>query len=375
MNNLICGLLVSVLLASAAAQAEVPRTKPPNSPTIAVQTEGTGATLEKAKRQAFKNAIQEAVGSVVVGEQETNNGRLTRDFAGDYSAGYVDSYELVDSYYDESSRTWHVTLMVWVASSKLPQRMLSEKNGTINADRANTQLSTQLEQREQGDRLLSLVLSNYPENAYILNSGQTEFKIGQTRQSYVDIPYTMTMNQNWVESFKEALSVVSLKNTECSRLKMLIADGVASSPTAGSAVKELATKVCTNDFDVQIFSKPKGNWFTQTDGYYFADLTTLHVINQAIQPPQGFQHVGVKIDLLDNNGGIIDTRCARIDNTRFVSWRDPAGTFNFNNIRRDSRPNIWGQNDVYGTFRINLKNQYQMQNLSLIKLSVQKTCY
>jgi hypothetical protein len=365
---------LTALLATTVVQAEVPRTRPANNPTLAVQAEGTGASQELAKRQAFRNAIEQAVGSVVVGEQEAQGGQLTRDFTGSYSAGYVDRYELVDSYYDESTRQWHVTVVAWVASSRLPQRMLSDKPGAINVDRAQTQLGSQLEQRQNGDQLLSLVLNNYPDNAYVINSGQTEIKIGNLRQSSVEIPYSLTMNQHWIESFKEALAVVSVKNADCNRLAIRIADRLRADPNRGPAVKELGSRLCPNDFDVQVFSKPPGNWFTQSDGYYFADLQTLQVVNTAIRPPQGQQHIGIRADLIDSNGSIIESRCSRINNERFINYRQPQGTVNYNDLARNSLPNVMAHENVYGTLELPLTRQHQLKNLSSIRLSVQKTC-
>jgi hypothetical protein len=368
-------VFLATILTSTLVYADIPRTKPQNSQTIAVQSEGVGSSLEIAKRQAFKNAIEQAVGSVVVGEQEAQGGQLTRDFTGSYSAGYVDRYELIDSYYDEPTNKWHVTVFAWVASSRLPQRMLSEKNGTINADRLQAQIGTQLEQRQNGDQLLSLVLGNYPNNAYVINSGDTEFKIGNLRQSYVEISYNLTMNQHWIESFKEALAVVSIRSADCSRLKLQIADGIRSDPRVGSAVRDMGSRLCPVDFDVQVFNKPPRNWFVQSDGYYFADLKTLLVVNSAIRPPQGQQHLGLRVDLMDAGGGIVDTRCARINNERFINFRQPQGTVNYNDLERNALPNVYGHESVSGTLRVHLKNQYQLQNVSSIRLSVQKTCY
>ena len=362
------------ILASAQTLADAPRTRPNNSATTAVQAEGTGASQELAKRQAFQNAIEQAVGSVVVGEQEARGDQLTRDFAGSYSAGYIDRYELVDSYYDQAARQWHVTVFAWVASSRLPQRMLSDKPGTINTARAQAQVSTQLEQRRSGDQLLSLVLSNYPDNAYVINAGQTEFKIGRLRQSYVEVPYDLSMNQAWVESFKEALRVISVKNADCNRLAIQLADGYRSDPHRAPAVKELGSRLCPNDFDVQVFSKPAGNWFTQSDGYYLADLQTLHVVNAALRPPQGQQHLGLQVQLVDGAGSVMDTRCARINNEQFISFRQPQGTVNYNDLASDSQPNIQAQTGLSGTLRVHMKTPHQMQNLSSIRLSVQKTC-
>ena len=354
-------------------KSDIPRTKPKDAQTIAVTAEGTATTLDGARDKAFKNAIQEAIGTVVIGEQEAKDGRLTRDFTGDYSAGYIDDWKLVEQSYNDKTRKWTVRIDAWVASSKLPQRMLAERADAINTDRAAAQLKTQLEQRERGDYLLGLVLSNYPESAYVLDSGQTEFKLGNLRQSYVDIRYELYMSQHWIESFKEALALVSEKNLDCSGWKRRLADGFRSDPDS-PPLRELGSKMCPADYDVQVFSKPPKNWFVQSDGYYFADLKTLHIVNGALRPPQGQQHVGIRVDLVDSRGSQVDSRCARINTEQFVNWRRPRGTYNLNDLDKNSLPNIHGYTGFSGTLRVNLNNQYQVQNTSSIFLTVQKTC-
>jgi hypothetical protein len=88
----------------------------------------------------------------------------------------------------------------------------------------------------------------------------------------------------------------------------------------------------------------------------------------------GQQHIGLKVDLIDDAGGIIDSRCARINNQLLVYYTDPVGAYNLRNKQKLSHPNIMGQNKINGTLRLQLNDPYQIQNLSQIKLSVQQTC-
>ena len=88
----------------------------------------------------------------------------------------------------------------------------------------------------------------------------------------------------------------------------------------------------------------------------------------------GQQHVGLVVDMLNASGDVIDSRCARINNELFVFYEKPKGAYNLRDIRTDSRPSIMGQNNVYGTLRVHIKDKDQLQDLAKIKLSVQKTC-
>ena len=89
---------------------------------------------------------------------------------------------------------------------------------------------------------------------------------------------------------------------------------------------------------------------------------------------EGQQHIGLRIDLLDAGGNIIDSRCARINNERFIRYERPAGTYNLRDRYTNSRPNIFGQENVYGTLRINIHSGQQLEDLAKIQLNIQETC-
>jgi hypothetical protein len=63
----------------------------------ALQVSGEGATLEEAKLNAFRTAIEFAAGSVVVSERESHNYKLVRNEILVYSAGYVTDYKIISS--------------------------------------------------------------------------------------------------------------------------------------------------------------------------------------------------------------------------------------------------------------------------------------
>ena len=336
-----------------------------------VQVEGIGRTFDQAKQSAFKQAIEQSVGSVVVGEQEARDGRLVHDRAGSYSAGYVKHYEILDQYQDDNSN-WHVEMIVDVGSSKIANRMLAKpgKDILVSGDQVATQIDSRLEERSNGDGLLGTVLANYPAQAYVINNGQTEFKISKLRQPYVEIPYTITMNKDWITAFDEALKAVSVDKNSCSTVTMVTADIVAHD-RAGSLVKKVAGSMCGNEPDIRVFYRT--GFIPRANSYYLPDLETLHAINSELRAEQGQQHIGLAVDLLDASGNVLDSRCARINNQLFINYSNPAGAYNLRDKRANSRPNVMGQNNVYGTLRVHVNNQ-QIQDLAKIKLNVQRTC-
>lgn len=352
------GLLALALAVSASAET--------------VKVEGQGRTFDQARQSAFNQAVQQATGAVIVSEQEQSNGQLVRDYTGSYSAGVVDHYDVLDNYQDDQG-IYHVEMLVEVNPSKIANRMLAKpgKDILVPGDQIQAQVDSRLDQRADGDALLGTVLSNYPEQAYVINSGQTEFKIGKLRQPYVDIPYNITMNKDWVLALDEALKAVSVDSASCNNLTRVLASGVAHDRT-GATVKHLAGRACGEQPDVRVFYK--SGFIPRSNSYYLPDLETLHTINNELQPAMGQQHMGLVVDLLDASGNTIDSRCARINNELFVFYEKPSGAFNLRDKRAFSRPSIMGQNNVYGTLRVNIRDVNQLQDLAKIKLNLQRTC-
>lgn len=340
-----------------------------------VEVEGQGSSVDSAKKDAFRKAIEQAVGTVVISDQEVQKDQLTKDFIGSYSSGFIEDYAVEDSYQDLDG-LWTVHMKVRVATSKIAERMRSRAQHSSNIDgqKIADSVTSQLNMLESGDAMLTNVLSNYPQNAYVINSGETTFKVGRLRQPYVDVPYDLSMSKSWVEAFGEAVKHVAVDGKDCSTLAMSVAQSMEDAPRNSATVKDLASRVCGKDPDIRVFYRRSGDYFPRSYSYYLPDQITLDTINQQFQQSVGVQHVGLKVDLLDANGGVIDSRCAKIENQMFIFYSEPVGTYNLRDMKRLSRPNVMGQNKVHGTLRIQLHNTYQIQNLSRIQLSVEKTC-
>jgi hypothetical protein len=353
------------LLLSITAWADLAKTGG-GHPTVTIEKQCEGSSIEEAKRSCFSSAIEQVVGQVIVSDLEVSGDRITKDNVAQYSAGYIDDYMIRKQQQDDHG-WWHLTMSITIASSKIAQRKISrgERVDIVDGLKARDQIESQLEQRANGDALISQVLSGYPENAYVINSGQTEFKVSNLRQTYVDVPYSITMSRPWIEALNEALDVVAVNTAKCNKLTMALLKGVSRANT------KLGKDICGSEPDVRV--SYKSGLFSDTNGYYFPDIETLHVINNELRT-EGQQHIGLRVDLLDAGGDIIDSRCARINNERFIRYERPVGTYNLRDRYTDSRPNILGQENVYGTLRVGIRTTEQLEDLAKIKLTVQRTC-
>ena len=368
--RLLC-LFLGVLL-STLAWADLPRTGG-NHPTVMIEKQCEGHSIEAAKKSCFQSAIEQVVGQIIVSDLEVSGDIITKDNIARYSSGYIDDYVIYERRQDENG-WWHLQMKISIASSKIAQRKTSraEHSSHVDGGSAMDSMESQIEQRNRGDQLIAHVLASYPQNAYIINSGKTEFEINNLRQSYVDISYSIKMSRPWLDALNEALGLVAVDERKCNGLTMAVADSIKSPQARTSkSVAAISDNVCGSEPDIRV--SHSGFIFASTNSYYFADIGTLHVINNELRT-SGQQHLGLRVDLLDAGGSIIDSRCARINNERFIRYERPAGTYNLRDRYTNSRPSIQGENDVYGILAVHIKNTQQMQELSKIKLSIERAC-
>lgn len=365
-------LLALGLVTSTLSHADIAKTGGVH-PTVTVEKTCEGYTFEAAKKYCFDSAIEQVVGQLIVSDLEVSGDMITKDNIASYSAGYIDDYVIKKQQKDELG-WWQLEMSITIASSKIAERKISrgQRADLVNGLRAKDLLDSQLDQRADGDHLLSSVLASYPENAYVINSGKTEFSVSRSRQAYVDVPYSITMSQPWLSAFVEALDAVAVDSNICSNLTSRFTRALASTQVGiGDGVKRLSADVCANEPDLRVTAKR--SWFADTKAYYFADTNTLELVNNNLQT-QGQQHLGLRVDLLDAGGNIIDSRCTRINNELFIRYTKPRGTYNLRDMHAESRPYLQGQNNVYGTLRVTLKNTQQLEDLAKIKLNIQQTC-
>jgi hypothetical protein len=334
-----------------------------------VQVEGHGATVDQAKQNGFRKAIEQAVGVLIVSDSEVNGDRLTQDRIGNYSSGYVDDYRVLEIQQDASGR-YVVKMEVTVDHSRIHHRMMTrgEHRLDVDGERLQAQMSTEFEQRAQGDRLIAQVLDSYPRHAFVLNSGQTEFKITNRRAPYVEIPFSITMSPQWISGLNEALTAVSLDNKNCSRFAMLVSSAFESSTRISTASRTLAQKPCGQVPDLRIHSG-------RTYSYYFYDQETLRLINAELQPRTGVQRIAIRVHILDSTGEQVDHRCTDVNTETFIRYNPPnQPVVNLNDRDGLFRPEIVSENKIIGVLNINLKNIQDLSDLAKIKLTIDKTC-
>ena len=231
-------LLIWVLLAVGCTTTEGGRAARPSP----IRATGVGNTMEEAKESAFRQAIENRIGVLVLGEREVQSYRLLKDEILTYSAGYIDDYTLISQ--ERASKKWIVTADVWVSSSKLTSRIISSSSsdGKMNGKKASDSFSSFVKQKQQADRLSAKILAGFPENALVAKFNRTELKFDGHRNANVLIYFETSWNRGYLDALNELLT--------------LIQDGGDAQSYSGV---------------VRVLYKSEGDWFPSQERYRFSD--------------------------------------------------------------------------------------------------------
>ena len=333
-----------------------------------VQVEGHGRTKKEAQQDACDTAIKQVVGQVIVSDQEVKGDRLTKDWIGSYSAGYCLYSEVLETRHEVDQVV--VKMNVAVESSKIAQRMLSsgDKSMIIAGEHLQMLIDSQLDQRNKGDQLIAEVLTSYPYNAYVLNSGQTDIGIGARREVYVDIPYEVHWSRFWLEALNETLGVIAVNSKSCNSWFVKQDNKIGLSSQSGLLGRLLDTP-CGQEANMRVSHN------SNTKSYYFYDRQTLELINSQLQTPVGRQHIGVRVDLKDAGGDVVDSRCGKVYTDKLISYTESQmEVVHWNDQQRNLRPVINGDASVYGYFRVHLHDKELIGNVAKVTLTIEKTC-
>jgi hypothetical protein len=173
-----------------------------------IRVEGIGNTLQQAKDNAFKTAVELQVGFVIVNELESKDNKLTRNDIINYSAGYVDSYKIISTNTYDNKVV--VIVDVNVSSSKIADRILGTSTDPKLFDNVkhSTQYETYVNSKHKGDKLLTSVLNDYPRKAFTVTQSQHKFGVDVYRNAFIEISFQLKWNYNYIVSFNEALSLL-----------------------------------------------------------------------------------------------------------------------------------------------------------------------
>lgn len=180
-----------------------------------VEVTGEGATVDQARQQGFRLAVEHAVGTVVASETEVRDARVRRDEIITYASGYVDRFETTDQQWVNGGRV-QIKMKIWIRSSKLANRLLnkSETAGAVEGGRISAQIQTIQHERTSGDRLLKTVLADFPARAFRVEMEKTQVTFDANRQGQLAVAFYLSWSPEYIDSIAEAVAATNQRR-EC----------------------------------------------------------------------------------------------------------------------------------------------------------------
>jgi hypothetical protein len=292
-----------------------------------IRAMGTGETVEIAKNDAFKNAITTVVGSAVLSERESANNKLTKNDLINYSAGFIDKYEIIDKI--EKPNEVILIVDVLVKSSKIHERVISnsQKEKQIDGDRLSTQYSTYVKEQQSGDRYLDAILVDYPSRAFEIKQGKHEFKVDSNRNAVLIVPFELKWNYRYLIALSEALVQVQHGDNK--------------------SMNRIAVNI-----------KEPGSFFLKKNMHYFNDTAKFNQVKNTFN-----SDVTLQLKINDDFGNIVFAECYQ-----------PSG--NFAGIVSNNDYVLFGNEVEKETVQIKIKaNNKMLEQANNIQLSIESKCF
>jgi len=253
-----------------------------------VEVTAQGRDFKEAQDQAMRMAVERAVGAVVSSAGTTVGGQLTKDEIIVYSAGYVDNHEVVE--HQTVGNLYQIRMRIWVSHSKLANRLLGESraDASIEGGRISTQIQSFQKERAAGDAVLMSVLQDFPARSFRVTVGRTRVLVDDQRRSWLQVPFVLAWDQNYVTSLAEAIRVINQRSDCDSWLSQ-----------------------CQNRVAAQISVGKTRGWFDDTVAH-----DNMHR-EMVIRRPQ------VRLKLLDSRGQQRFVQCyslSELDHSNYTNW-------------------------------------------------------
>jgi hypothetical protein len=176
--------------------------------TYNITVEAEAPDLEQAKLEAFRLAVDRAVGSLLSAETEVKNQEIARHEVVSYSSGFVQRYEIKKQTPTDSGVK--IEVEVWVSGTSIQNRLLatSQAAGQIEGNQASVAIESYEHNRDTGDKTLDMVLADFPKRAFKITPLPTQIRVDSDRKFTVYVPMEITWDYAYVLSLGQTLQAV-----------------------------------------------------------------------------------------------------------------------------------------------------------------------
>jgi uncharacterized protein YxeA len=189
-----------------------------------VEVTGIGKTVDEAKNNGFRTAIEQHFGSLLVATEESKNGAMVKDEILNYSAGYVKNYTVLKT--SQVDGLYRLRMRVLVASSAIRDRVLSSSSAgsKLEGEKLLVQKQTFDRVEKQKKSLFNTVFDDYPKKAYNLSFNTKEYVNVSSDVIALRAYFTVKWNPKWVDAFNELMvqSRSNYKKDDVSKYAVLV---------------------------------------------------------------------------------------------------------------------------------------------------------
>lgn len=166
---------------------------------------GVGETFEEAKKNGFRNAIENVAGSVVLRNLDVKNYNTIRNELLLYSSGYIDGYKITNTVVLNSN--YQVHMIVYVSKNKISQRLLTDyqTGQNFNSDQVGTTYSSLIDKRNDAHRVIDGVFYDYPDRAFDLSHSYA-LAFDNRSNIVLSIQYSFSWSKYFINALKDTFS-------------------------------------------------------------------------------------------------------------------------------------------------------------------------
>lgn len=196
-------MLSTIILVSLFFQAEVR--------TI---SQGQGNTESLARHEAFRNAVEQVVGSYIDSKTLVSNSVLISDSILNFSNGYIKSYDQIDT--RNENGTYKVKISALVESYILEKKISGLGISMSNVNTANivAEIKTKIDLEKQKKRITDDIMNDFPKKAYNTIYQKMALDHIDGDNAFININFLLSNDKVFYQNLNEFCKKIAIQRGE-----------------------------------------------------------------------------------------------------------------------------------------------------------------